>query len=638
MRALGSPVNSDYDLDNSSAGATVYSATPDASNPRWVAFDVAVGDGSKNLDGTGGDFLLSMTVGGVSFDGASQTKTVATSTTRLRFQTVPILVPANLAVTMTIISPNSADSDVDVTVQPYDVAALQPTAVARTLDVSSGGEAGVDWANVGSPTTTVDLSGTTISTSQVAASVTAGVTLADDAITASKYDESTAFPITAANGSQFTEAGGDGDHLTEVQVAGTIKDLDALDTAQDSQHSTTQSAIGTAQADLDTLTGSDGVTLATSQPNYAPAKAGDSMALAAGAITNASLAGNMEIVFETDFASNYDATNDRWIVGARQYYDRGLSEWKDWADNLYLFSIDTNGYVNLVDAPNATAVAAIQSGLATPTNITAGTITTVTNLTNAPTNGDLTAAMKASVNAEVDAAIETYHLDHLLAATYDPSSKPGAADALLNELVENDGGVSRFTANALEQGPGGGSAPSAADIADAVWTEMIVDHSGVSGSTAEQLAAAGASGDPWETALPGSYAAGKAGYIIGNLVSTLSAGGVTIESPVMDSGELQIVIGDDYLNDNGRAISFTYSGKPSFTDGTPTLILTQGGVTVTKEGTVVSSTQIRFDLLTTETDDFAVPGQGGFATWIELSDGSKVTLQIGKMFVKKVQR
>ena len=39
--------------------------------------------------------------------------------------------------------------------------------------------------------------------------------------------------------------------------------------------------------------------------------------------------------------------------------------------------------------------------LATPTNITAGTITTVTNLTNAPTAGDLTADMKTSVNAEV---------------------------------------------------------------------------------------------------------------------------------------------------------------------------------------------------------------------------------------------
>ena len=67
-------------------------------------------------------------------------------------------------------------------------------------------------------------------------------------------------------------------------------------------------------------------------------------------------------------------------------------------------------------------------------------------------------------------------LDHLLAADYDPASKPGVATALLNELVENDGGVSRFTSNALEQGPGAGSAPTAAEVADAVWDEAAADH------------------------------------------------------------------------------------------------------------------------------------------------------------------
>lgn len=43
----------------------------------------------------------------------------------------------------------------------------------------------------------------------------------------------------------------------------------------------------------------------------------------------------------------------------------------------------------------------IPAAPASTTNITAGTITTVTNLTNAPTAGDLTATMKASINAEV---------------------------------------------------------------------------------------------------------------------------------------------------------------------------------------------------------------------------------------------
>lgn len=37
---------------------------------------------------------------------------------------------------------------------------LRPTTKGRQLDVSAGGEAGIDWANIGSPTTSVALSGT----------------------------------------------------------------------------------------------------------------------------------------------------------------------------------------------------------------------------------------------------------------------------------------------------------------------------------------------------------------------------------------------------------------------------------------------------------------------------------------------
>lgn len=43
---------------------------------------------------------------------------------------------------------------------------LVPTTAGRTLDVSATGEAGVDWANVGSPTTSLALTGTTIATTQ----------------------------------------------------------------------------------------------------------------------------------------------------------------------------------------------------------------------------------------------------------------------------------------------------------------------------------------------------------------------------------------------------------------------------------------------------------------------------------------
>jgi len=45
-------------------------------------------------------------------------------------------------------------------------AGLKPTVAGRTLDVSATGEAGVDWGNVGSPTTSNALTGTTIATTQ----------------------------------------------------------------------------------------------------------------------------------------------------------------------------------------------------------------------------------------------------------------------------------------------------------------------------------------------------------------------------------------------------------------------------------------------------------------------------------------
>ncbi len=52
---------------------------------------------------------------------------------------------------------------------------LVPTTAGRKLDVSAGGEAGLDWANIGGPTTAQGLTQTTISTTQVVASVSGAV-------------------------------------------------------------------------------------------------------------------------------------------------------------------------------------------------------------------------------------------------------------------------------------------------------------------------------------------------------------------------------------------------------------------------------------------------------------------------------
>lgn len=65
--------------------------------------------------------------------------------------------------------------------------------------------------------------------------------------------------------------------------------------------------------------------------------------------------------------------------------------------------------------------------------------------------------------------------------------------------------------------------PTAAENADAVWDETLSGHLGA-GSTGNALNAAGSSGDPWATALPGAYGSGTAGKILGdNLNATVGS-------------------------------------------------------------------------------------------------------------------
>lgn len=74
------------------------------------------------------------------------------------------------------------------------------------------------------------------------------------------------------------------------------------------------------------------------------------------------------------------------------------------ADNVAIIFSDAAGAEWCDLTLNLQTVARQIDDLATPTNITAGTITTVTNLTNAPTAGDLTATMKTSVTTAATAA------------------------------------------------------------------------------------------------------------------------------------------------------------------------------------------------------------------------------------------
>lgn len=88
------------------------------------------------------------------------------------------------------------------------------------------------------------------------------------------------------------------------------------------------------------------------------------------------------------------------------------------------------------------------------------------NAYDPPTKTEMDSAF-TTTNGKID-AVDDY-VDSEVAAIKTVTDK-------LDTAVELDGAVYRFTTNALEQAPTGGSAPSAATIADAVWDEAIADH------------------------------------------------------------------------------------------------------------------------------------------------------------------
>lgn len=101
------------DLDLT-AFVAVLTHVPDPSAARTCRCVVTLGDGSKDLDGSGGIFLVKIYIGGVLWNGEADEIAIGT-VTRVVLQTNNFIVPANEEVIVQIKSPNSADDDVDVT-------------------------------------------------------------------------------------------------------------------------------------------------------------------------------------------------------------------------------------------------------------------------------------------------------------------------------------------------------------------------------------------------------------------------------------------------------------------------------------------------------------------------------------------
>ena len=181
---------------------------------------------------------------------------------------------------------------------------------------------------------------------------------------------------------------------------------------------------------------------------------------------------------------------------------------------------------------SAGAVSEIQSGLATPTNITAGTITTATNVTNdvgitqagadkvwSSATRTLTAfstSLALSVWDVLESAIVTASTIGIkLKTNLDATVSSRMAEASINTT---GGAVDTVTSVTNDVG-------ITATAVDNIWDEDVDASHQTAGTAGKKLDDAGGAADPWATALPGAYGAGTAGNILVIILTEQSAVG-----------------------------------------------------------------------------------------------------------------
>lgn len=132
----------------------------------------------------------------------------------------------------------------------------------------------------------------------------------------------------------------------------------------------------------------------------------------------------------TDTANGVLDVNAKNVGGTAQ---TGLDLGGTWtAVRAVHLDADVSSRMATYAQPTGFLAATFPSGtVANTTNITAGVITTVTNLTNAPTAGDFTAAMKTSLNAATPAVTVSDKTGFSLTVAYDAAKTAAqAGDAM----------------------------------------------------------------------------------------------------------------------------------------------------------------------------------------------------------------
>ncbi len=305
----------------------------------------------------------------------------------------------------------------------------------------------------------------------------------------------------------------------------------------------------------------------------------------------------------------------------------------------------------------AAAGVTFPSSVASPTNITAGTITTATNLTNLPSipanwitaagiasaalngKGDWNvgksgytllqsfpanfASLSITAGGLVDitqaaadkawgttARVLTAGTNIALAkgtgiTGFNDLDAAGVATAVWNAATATYGSAGSYgllietNLDAAVSSVGGGSL-TAAGIADAVWDEAISGHL-TAGSTGASLNGAGSAGDPW-TATLGGYGAGSAGKILyDNLNATVSS----------RATQTSVDTVDDFLDTEIAAIKAKTDNLPaSFPSNFASLSITAGGLVDITQGAADKAWGTASRVLTAGTNIALAKGTG----------------------------
>lgn len=178
----------------------------------------------------------------------------------------------------------------------------------------------------------------------------------------------------------------------------------------------------------------DVVTIETGDATDALSAATPTASLAAGAITDASLAGGMEIVFETDFGTNYNTTRDAWatnltdVIGTLDASEIGTAA-------ITNTELDVDGSeFTAIDLPNQTMD--ITGTLSTVTTLTGHTAQTADHTANIATILADTGARDTVTEVVADFGGFAGNIDDAASQTsMDLDNGPATADVLNNTFT-----------------------------------------------------------------------------------------------------------------------------------------------------------------------------------------------------------